>query len=75
MQEVITMHEIFLKNVPASRAWRSTHIWGKQICLKIQQQQRNAKWFQSLLLPPSGSFNSKKFKGFFNVSGRLVAAR
>ena len=48
-------------SVPASRAWRSAHIWEKQICLKIQQRQRNAKWFQTLLLPPSGSFNSKKF--------------
>jgi len=48
-------------SVPASRAWRSAHIWEKQICLKVQQRQSNAKWFQSLLLPPSGSFNSKKF--------------
>jgi len=58
-------------SVPASRAWRSANIWEKQICLKIQQRQRNAKWFQSLSLPPSGSFNSKEFKGFFNISGRL----
>jgi len=43
--------------VPASRAWRIAHVWEKQICLKIQQRQRNAKWFQPLLLPPSGSFN------------------
>jgi len=40
----------------ARNVW-SAHIWEKQICLKIQQQQRNAKWFQSLLLP---SFNSNK---------------
>jgi len=61
-------------SVPASRAWRSAHMWEKQICLKIQQRQRNAKWFQSLLLPPSGSFNSKNFQGFFNISGWLVVA-
>jgi len=61
--------------VPASRTWWSAHIWVKQIWLKIQQRQRNAKWFQSLLLPLSGSFNSTKFKGFCNISGRLVAAR
>ena len=61
--------------VRTSRAWRSAHIWKKQICLKLQQQKRNAKWFQSLLLPPSYSLNSKNCKGFFNFSGRLVAAR
>jgi len=55
---VITMHEKFLKMYLACRGG---HIWEKQICLKIQQRQRNAKWFQSLLLPLTGSFNSKKF--------------
>jgi len=30
MQEVITMHEKFLKQtVPASRVWRGAHTWGK----------------------------------------------
>jgi len=71
MQEVITTHQKFLKSVPASRAWGSAHILEKQICLKIQQRQSNAKWFQSLLLLPSVFFNSKKFEGFFNISRRL----
>jgi len=51
------------------------HIWEKQICLTIQQRQSSVKWFQSLLLPPCGSFNSKIFEGFFNIRGRLVAVR
>jgi len=57
--------------VPASCAWGSAHIWEKQICLGLQQRQSNAKWFQSLLLPPSSSFNSKNFEGFFKINGRL----
>jgi len=39
MQEVITMHGKFLKNLSAICSWRSAHIWEKQICLKIQQRQ------------------------------------
>jgi len=35
----------------------------------------HAKWFLSLLLSLNSSFNSKKFEGFFNISGRLAAAR
>jgi len=48
-------------SVAAGRAWRSADIWEKQICFKIHQRQCNAKWFQSLLLPPSGFFNSENF--------------
>jgi len=43
--------------VPTSRVWRNAHIREKQFCLKIQQRQSNVKWFQSLLLPSSGSIN------------------
>jgi len=71
MQQVMTGRKVS-ESVLASRAWPSAHIWEKHICLKIQQPQRNAKWFQSLLLPPSGSFNSKKFQRFFE---RQWAAR
>jgi len=71
---VITMHAKFLKSVPASRTRRSAHICEKQICLRIQQRQSNAKWFQSLSLPPSGFFNSKNSEGFCNISGLHVTA-
>jgi len=60
-QEIITIHAKFLESVPASRSCRSAHKWEKQISLKIQQRQSSTMWFQSLLLPPSGSFNSKNF--------------
>jgi len=55
MQEFITMHEKFLK---VYLACRSAHIWEKQICLKIQQRQRNAEWF----------FQLEKVLKFFSVS-------
>jgi len=29
-------------SVTVSRAWRSAHIWEKQICLELQQQQSKA---------------------------------
>jgi len=65
MQEFITMHEKFFQ---VYLACRSAHIWELQICLKIQQRQRNAKRFQSLLMPLGGSFNSKNFAKVFSTS-------
>ena len=66
-------HHTWKVSVTASRAWQNAHIWGKQICLKIHQLQSNAKWLQSLLLPPDqvALLTQKNFKGFFNISGQL----
>jgi len=60
MQEVVTMHKSFLKCICQSRLTECLHM-GKANLPKMQQRQSNVKWFQSLLLPPSGSFNSKNF--------------
>jgi len=49
----------FMKKFRIGSGLQNFHI--RTPLLKIQQRQRNGKWFQSLLLPPSGSFNSKKF--------------
>ena len=61
MQEVITRHERFLKCTCQSRLTECSHM-GKANLPKntAMAKQCHAKWFQSLLLPPSGSFNSKK---------------
>ena len=54
--------EVYLPVAPDEVLTYGKNKFGKT---KVQQRQSNAKWFQSLLLPPSGSFNSKKFQRFF----------
>ena len=70
LQNQLRVHSYFRKSLrlrllytSGSRAWQSAHVWEKQICLKIQQRQRNAKWFQSLLF-----FQLKKNLKVFSTS-------
>jgi len=57
--EVITMHEMFLKvHLPAAPDGVLTYGKSKSA---LKYSNGKGMWFQSLLLPLSGSFNSEKF--------------
>jgi len=66
-------------SAPASRAWRSAHIWEKQICLKMQHRKNMPSRCQVVSLTFIATewfYQLKKIvKFFFNISGRLAAAR
>jgi len=66
MQEIITMHEKFLKQrVPASGAWRSAHIWEKQFALKYSNGKAMPSGFSHFYCHRVVLSTQKFFEGFF----------
>jgi len=75
MQEVITMHEKFLK-VYLPVAPDGVLTYGKsKFALKSSNGKGMPSGFSHFHCNRVVLSTQKKFKGFFNISGRLVAAR
>jgi len=75
MQEVITMHEKFLK-VYLPVAPDGVLTYGKsKFALKYSNGKGMPSGFSHFHCNRVVLSTQKKFKGFFNISGRLVAAR
>jgi len=75
MQEVIIMHEKFLK-VYLAVAPNGVLIYGKsKFTLKYSNGKAMPSGFSHFYCHRVVLSNQNNFEGFFNISGRLVAAR
>jgi len=75
MQEVITMHEKFLK-VYLPVAHDGVLTYGKsKFALKYSNDKAMPSGFSHFYCQREVLLTQKNVEGFFNISGRLVAAR